>query len=133
MDGLPFQERMRFLFMCGMSERVEALAFKVWRYHIIQMIHAADFKQGDNNSDTLHSIQEKLAYFEDELLNLKEVTIIIELALWKVRMTMNENIHQEFMCSRQKKVRVDESSTRQQCRVTCGTGVVIGHVLPFLL
>ena len=117
--------------MCGFSE--ESLAFKVWRYHITQMIHAADFKQGDNNSDTLHSIQEKLAYFEDELLNLKEVTIIIELALWKVRMTMNENIHQEFMCSRQKKVRVDQSEFRWHCRLTCGANVVIGHVLPFLI
>lgn len=60
------------------------------------MIHAADFKQGDNNLDILHSIQEKLAYFEDELPKLKEVTIIIELASWKVRMTVHENIHQEL-------------------------------------
>jgi hypothetical protein len=29
-DGAPFQERMRFLVMCGISERVKALAFLVW-------------------------------------------------------------------------------------------------------
>ena len=133
MPGVVFKEQIQFVVMCGFSDLVESLAFKVWRYHIIQMIHAADFKQGDNNSDTLHSIQEKLAYFEDELLNLKEVTIIIELALWKVRMTMNENIHQEFMCSRQKKVRVDQSEFRWHCRLTCGANVVIGHVLSFLI
>ena len=133
MPGVVFKEQMHFFVMCGLSDRVESLAFKVWRYHITQMIHAADFKQGDNNSDTLHSIQEKLAYFEDELPNLKEVTIIIELALWKVRMTMNENIHQEFMCSRQKKVRVDQSKFRWHCRITCGANVVIGHVPPFLI
>jgi len=95
MPGVVFKEQMQFL-SCAAYLTVESLAFTVWRYHITQMIHAADFKQGDNNSDTLHSIQEKLAYFEDELPNLKEVTIIIEQALWKV-------IHQEFMCSRRRK------------------------------
>jgi hypothetical protein len=39
-----FPERIRFLFMCGMSERVEALAFKVWRDHITNMIHTAIFE-----------------------------------------------------------------------------------------
>jgi hypothetical protein len=37
------QKRMRFLFTCGMSTRVEALAFKVWRDHITTMIQTACF------------------------------------------------------------------------------------------
>jgi hypothetical protein len=45
----PFQERMQFLVMRGMSERVEALPFKVWRDHITNMIHTAKFEyNGDN-------------------------------------------------------------------------------------
>ena len=39
-----FKERIQFLVMCGMSERVEALAFKVWRDHITNMIHTAAFE-----------------------------------------------------------------------------------------
>jgi hypothetical protein len=119
--------------MCGMSERVEALAFKIWRDHIRHLIQTADFKWTGDNSVILRSTLIKLAHFEDELPKLKEATTMLELALWKVRMIVNVNIQQGRTNCCQKKVRVDESSTRQQCRVTCGTGVVIGHVLPFLL
>jgi hypothetical protein len=73
-DGAPFQERMQFLFMCGMSKSVEALAFKVWRDHITNMIHTAAYKHDKDNSTILHEIQEKLAYFEDEYPKLKEAT-----------------------------------------------------------
>jgi len=115
------QEQMRFLFMCGMSDRVEALAFKVWRVHIKHMIHTANFKLRKDNSVILREIRAKLALFEDELTKLKEATTILELALWKI------------MSCHQKKVKTDESSFRRQSRVTCGAGVVIGHVLLFLI
>ena len=54
--GASFHERMRFLFMCGMLDRVEALAFKIWRDHITNMIHTADFKRGRDNSIILRAI-----------------------------------------------------------------------------
>jgi hypothetical protein len=130
-NGAPLQERMRFLFTCGLSERMEALAFQVWRCQITNMISTAQWR--NDNSAFLHQIQEKLTHFEDEFLRLKEATSILELKLWKVRMTMDTDIHQEIICSQQKKVRVDQSEFRRQCRVTCGASVVIGHVLPFLL
>jgi hypothetical protein len=132
-DGALLQERMQFLFRCGLSERIEALAFQVWRYHITNMIYTAAFQWRRDNSAFLHRIQEKLTHFEDELPRLKEATSILELKLWKVRMTMDTYIHQDLICSRQKKVRVDQSEFRRQCRVTCGADVVIGHVLPFLI
>jgi hypothetical protein len=37
--------------MCGLSDRVDSLAFNVWRDNITQMIHAADFKQRDEYFD----------------------------------------------------------------------------------
>jgi hypothetical protein len=33
----------------------------------------------------------------------------------------------------QKKMKADESSTRRQCRITCGADIVIRSVLPFLI
>jgi hypothetical protein len=51
-----FQEQMHFLFMCGMSERVEALAFKIWRDNIRHLIHTANFKWTGDNSVILRSI-----------------------------------------------------------------------------
>jgi hypothetical protein len=86
-----FQERMKFLFMCGMSERVEALAFKVWRNHITSMIQSADFKYDEDNLSILQGIQDQITHFEDELPKLKEATSILELALWKMK--MNEHGH----------------------------------------
>jgi hypothetical protein len=71
----------------------------------------------------LREIRAKLAYFEDELTLLKEVTTMLELALWKMK--MNENGHQDMA--------THDSNVRSQDRVTCGADVVIGHVVPFLI
>jgi hypothetical protein len=126
-----FTERMQFLVTCGMSERVEALPFKIWRNHITNMIQTSNFEYNGDNSLILREIRAKLAHFEDELTKLKEVTTILELALWKMR--MNEKKSNDVATKSQKKIKTDKSSTRQQCRVTCGANVVIGPMLKFLI
>ena len=130
-DGLPFQERMQFLVMCGMSEHVESLAFKVWRDHITNIIYTANFQYNGDNFGILRWIFASIAHFEDEYPKLKEITTILELALWKLR--MNENIPQEEVSHCHKKMKADDASIRWQCRVTGGADVIIGHVLPFLI
>jgi hypothetical protein len=148
-SGAPFQDRMQFLVMRGMSERVEALAFKVWRVSMTNMIHTAAFVYDDDDNDDndddyingeqspwdntviLREIREKLAHFEDEMPRLKEATSVLELALWKNMLDVNSKKMETNRC--QKKLRSDESDVRQQCRVTCGADVVIGHVMPFLI
>ena len=122
--GRPFCERMRFLFMCGLSSRVEALAFKLWRDYVTNMIYTSTFDMRRDNSDILREISSKFAHFEEELTKLKEVTTMLELALWKMK--MNENGHQDMATH-------DDSNVRSQDRVTCGADVVIGHVLPFII
>jgi hypothetical protein len=131
MPGLPLQERMQYLFLCGFSTRVEALFFKLWRDHITKLIQTSNFEYKGDNLCILLRIQSKLAHFEDELPQLKEITTILELALWKMR--MNEKSHYDIATPGQKKIKSDESSFRQQCRVTCGADVVIGYVLPFAI
>jgi hypothetical protein len=129
--GAPFQERMQFLFMCGMSERMEALPFKVWRDCIANMIQTADYIYNRDNQSIIYGIQRRIAYFEDELSKLKEATTMLELTLWKMKMSENgHNIKNQTHC--QKKMKADDSSSRSQNRVTCGADFVIGHVLPFL-
>jgi hypothetical protein len=127
----PNQERMKFLVMCGMSMRVEALAFKVWRDYIKNMVHSVEFKWGYGNQNIVRRIRAKVSHFEDELHKLKEITIILELALWRMR--INQTNNQENDTQHQKKIKIDESDIRQQCRVTCGADTVIKHVLPYLL
>ena len=122
-----FGERMHFLVSCGMSERMKTLAFQVWRDHITNMIHAADYKHNRDNSGIVREIRSKLDHFNDELLRLKEATSMLELVLWKMKNNEKRSTQS------QKKVKTFESSIRQQCRVTCGADVVIGHVLLFLI
>jgi hypothetical protein len=129
--GVPFCERMRFLLMCGMSDRVEALEFRLWRDHITSIIQTVNFEHNGDNRRILRSIQAKLDHFEDELTKLKDVTTILELALWKMK--MSENGRQDRATQSQQKMTADDSSIRSQNRVTCGADVVIGHVLPFLI
>jgi hypothetical protein len=123
LSGVPFCERMRFLFICGMSDHVEALEFRLWRNHIKNMIHTADFEWDEDNRSILRSIRNKLAHFEVELTKLKEVTTILELALWKMKIT--ENGHQDMA--------THDSNVHSQDRITCGADVVIGHLLTFLI
>jgi hypothetical protein len=124
--GVPFRERMQILVMCGLSERVEALPFKVWRDYMKSMVHSADFKYKyqSSNQAILGTIQAKVAHFEEELPKLKEITSILELALWKSR--MNASLFQ-------KKIKIDESIIRSEYRITCGADVIIRHVLPYLI
>ena len=124
---------MQFLVMCGLSERVEALAFKVWRDHITNMFHTAEFNyyNQSGSQSIISSIQAKVAQFEDEYPKLKEITLILELALWK--MSMNEKHPQEEATPPQKKLRSDKPDIQRQYRVTCGADVVIRHVLPYLI
>jgi hypothetical protein len=129
--GRPFQERMSYLVVCGMSTRVEALAFKVWRDHITNMIYTADYKHNKDNRGITSRIRDKLVYFEDELQKLKEATTMLELALWKMK--IHGNNLEENMTRSQKKVKIEVSDIRSKCRITCGADVVIGHVLPFLI
>jgi hypothetical protein len=131
LSGVPFCERMRFLFLCGMSDHVEALEFRLWRDHITSIIQTSNFQHNGDNRIILRSIQARLDHFEDELTKLKDVTTIIELALWK--MNMSENGRQDRATQSQKKMTADDSTIRSQNRVTCGADVVIGHVLPFLI
>jgi hypothetical protein len=124
LGGQPFQERMKFLVMCGMSDRVEALAFTVWRDHITTMIHTANFQCNMDNTVILRWIRARIAHFEAEYPKLKEITTTLELALWKLRMNASQL---------QKKIKTDELSIRRQCRITCGADVVIWHILPYLI
>jgi hypothetical protein len=127
-----FTQRMQFLVMFSLAERVEALAFTVWRDYISNMIQTGEFKYNYwVNFHTIQRIREKVAHFEDEYIKQKELMTLLELALWKMR--MNENISQEEATRCWKIVKTDESSMRRQFRITCGADVVIRHVFTYLI
>ena len=88
------------------------------------MICAADFKYNMDNFHIIQGIRARVANFEDEYLTLKEITTILELALWKLRIINEEQDKKGKACG---------LSIQRQSRITCGAGVVIRHVLPYLI
>jgi hypothetical protein len=75
---------MQFLVMCGMSDRVDALPFKVWRDYIENVVHRVMYSQQIGNKNIISTIQAKVAHFEDICPTLKEITTTLDLAIWKV-------------------------------------------------
>ena len=71
--------------MCVMSMHVEARFFKVWHDDNANAIHSAECKYSDQsgNQNIIGRIQAKVAHFEDKLPKLRDITTILELALWK--------------------------------------------------
>jgi hypothetical protein len=75
----------------------------------------------------LHRIQDKISHFADELLDLKEVTTMLEIGLWKMK--INAPSLKGDATRHQKKIKTDESSTRSQCRVTCDVELMLSLVM----
>jgi hypothetical protein len=80
-------------------------------------IERTDFKWEKDNFHIIRRIRAKVAHFEGELPKLKEITTILELALWNMRINQANETHR----------------LRQQCRITCGADFVIKHVLPYII
>ena len=90
----------------------------------------------------LSQVERKLSHFEREYQNLKETIVLLELALWKKRMTeyaeeeggnMDE-LNQLLGGLGLQEVGVEvEDGFRGQCRITSHSDIVIEHVLPYLV
>ena len=82
----------------------------------------------------LAEIRSKLSYYEAEHQKLKEATSTLELAVWKSKIDESKLFdHNQGKRICKKKMKMDDSGLKYQCRTSCGADIVIGHVLPFLL
>jgi hypothetical protein len=62
---------------------------------------------------------------------LKEITSLLELALWKARISSLDQ--GKSIDGGNKKMKIDPSEFQLQCRISCGADQVIENVLPYLL
>ena len=122
---------MQYLVTCCLSTstQLEAIAIGVLRDCARDKIYSTMFNANACNQRIIAEIQDNLHHIENEINQLKEATTTLELALWKMR--INEESHNEKATRRQKKIKIDESITRSQCRATCGADIVIAIVLLF--
>jgi hypothetical protein len=86
-----------------------------------------DFDREEWHNETLT----KLEYYESEYLRLKEISSLLELALWKMKLDYSKG--GITMGGGNKKIKMDQSVFRLQCRISCGADHVIENVLPYLL
>jgi hypothetical protein len=75
----------------------------------------------------------KLEYYESEYSRLKEMTSLLELAIWKMKIDNGSKDLCETMAGGNTKIKRDGPEFRLQCRISCGADVVIENVWQYLL
>jgi len=127
----------RHLVRLSVSERTNRMGFRKIKHYKIEMakkvyttsIVPGNSEQGRRNF--IAEVQDHLVHYENEYRTLKEATTLLELALWKKK--MDDHCQERNEKRRAKRVKIEESASRQMCRVGCGADVVIEHVLPYLV
>jgi hypothetical protein len=130
---VPYASSATFCFLtrCSIATRVNAIGVKHFRDAMADdwMGNDHDFSREEWRTETLT----KLEYYESEYRRLKEITSLLELALWKLRMD-NSTLEQGDVIGRgNKKMKFDQSDFRLQCRVSCGADHVVQNVWPYSL
>ena len=130
--GMKNPSVLSYLFKCSVAERLSTIGLKQWRDAIINDIDSISDGSRAAHRTYLDNVSAKLSRFEMEYHKLKETTTLLELALWKTKMNDDENTGDASRrCS--KKMKVDESGVREQCRVQSGADIIIPLVLPYML
>jgi hypothetical protein len=105
-----------FLIRCSIAKRVNAIGIKHFRDAMAEN-WMGEYDLNLNMQAWRTESLTKLEYYESEYLKLKEVTSLLELALWKIKLDDS----------------LDPSEFRLQCRISCGADHVIENVFPYLL
>lgn len=127
----------RCLVKHSLAERISAIGPRQWRGALINLIDNDSFLFAfyDHRNGTpkgwYDHFTSELSEHETRYQELKEATAMIELALWKNK--MSDHCQERNEKRRIKKMKVEESAIRVECRVNCGANIVIEHALPFLI
>ena len=127
-------------------ERIRDIGLKTWRNEIknaIQVFHDDSNPRlkllpgsAEKRRRFICSINTKLSQFENEYAKVKESIVLLELALWKKRMReyASEQNDGNILNQSMDRLGLDEEETsREKCRISCGSDIVIEHVLPYLV
>jgi hypothetical protein len=119
-----------FLIRCSIATRVNAIGVKHFRDAMTDdwMEDDYDFNREEWHAETVT----KLEYYESEYRKLKEMTSLLELALWKIEID-NDNDQGETMGEGNNKLKMDQLEFRRHCRISCGADHVVENVWPYLL
>jgi hypothetical protein len=117
-----------FLTRCSIAKRVKAIGIKHFRDAMADDWMGDDRKNFNRQAWHTETVT-KLEYYESEYRRLKESTSLLELALWQLRMDDDSKAGGRG----NKKIKIDLSEFRLQCRVSCGADHVVENVWPYSL
>ena len=120
-----------FLTRCSIATRINAIGVKHFRNAMVDDWMGDD--DGFNSREWYNETLAKLEYYESEYQRLKEVTSLLELALWKARIGDASVDYVKAMEVGNKKMKMGGIEFRVHCRISCGAEHVLENVLPYLL
>jgi len=117
----------------SISTRALPIRYKPLRRQLIKLLRTkitTDTIQG--RRDYVKNVHKNLAICENKFDRMMEALTSIELVLWKNK--MDDCCGHQGKTRHSKKMRMDDTAMRKQCRISCGaeTNIVIEHVLPYL-
>ena len=122
----------RFLVKCNIGARVNAIGVRKWRMEIKTLVERTSSIDVMNlTAHTFETIHSKLARYEHEYYQLKDAAFFLELALWKSK--IDESTMQNQGLGQNEQMEDDTADTRMQCRINCGSVIIIPNVLPYLI
>ena len=116
---------------CSIATRVNAIGVKHFR-DVMDDYWMGDNKDDFDREEWRDETLTKLEYYESKYRSLKEMTSLLELALWKIKFDDSRD-HSKAMSRGRKQLKMDPSDFRLQCRLSCGADHVVENVWPFLL
>ena len=136
-----------FLAKYSYSRRIDAIGIKQWREDLMleieerMLIENGTFEKPKSyilfydlpkRQRWFDGFNSKLAEYEARYQELKDATTILELVLWKNKISGARKLVNEEGGSK-KKMKFEESAIREQSRSRCGADIVIENVLPYLM
>lgn len=132
-------ETFLFLLKCSIATRIKAIGMKSWRTEItgwLDVNKSYNLYLDEKRWTFLEEFETKLRQYETEYRRLREATTVLELVLWKQNLDKQKRqraINTFFEKRKHKKMKIEASDLRKQCRINCKADIVIEHVLPYLV
>ena len=131
LDKYINKETFRYLVARSVRKRANVMRKCTKLFNVMLDAIRTDFEE-QGRQDFAKHVRQKVEACEDKYNSMIEGTTMIELALWKNK--MDDYCGQQKKTRRSKKLRMDDTAMRKQCRLGCGaeTNIVIKHILPYL-
>jgi len=122
----------------SIHETISSLHMERWRNDMTKEIDQINQMVSPHKTTVirwwLQSVCSRIEHYKTEHLKvLKAATVLLELALWKAKLSEKDE-DESSDCAKVKRIKIDVEDARSEARGSCGAGmnIIIKNVLPFL-